>query len=136
MKQGAPPGNRNAMRHGLRSGKLPLNCVYIERQINKLRRTLEDAVVAAHREVTILHASSIETACKWEMHGALALKWLREQGKNLKPMELLNFSQAIAKASTERDKAIATLKLDRDIKDDILEQLYRRVPKAITNGAS
>ena len=56
----------------------------------------------------------------------LALRWLRVKGDKLTPTEQLTFSREIAKASTERDKAIAMLKLDRDAGDSILDTLYAR----------
>lgn len=128
-------GNRNSMRHGLRAGKLPHDCQHVEIQCNLLRRQLEDAVVTARGEVTLLDAANIQTAIKWERHGALALRWLRVQGDQLKPTDQLTFSREIARASTERDKALAALKLDRDAKDGILDALYARVPKLL-NGSS
>src|SRR5205085_2442552 len=103
-------GNRNAMRHGLKAGKLPVDCAYIEIACNALRRQLEDAVLAARGEVTLLDAASIQTSVKWERHAALALRWLRVKGNELKLVEQLTFSREIARASTERDKALAALK--------------------------
>lgn len=112
---GKPPlGNRNGMRHGLTAGKLPLNCAYIENLCNRLRRQLEDSVMQQRGEVTLADADSIQTAVKWERHGALALRWLRVKGDELKPTESLTFSREIAKASTERDKAIIALRLHDD----------------------
>ena len=111
-KSGPPIGNRNGMRHGLTAGKLPLSCKYLENQINRLRRDLEDRVMTLKGEVSILDAANIQTVCKWERHGGLALRWLRIEAENLKPSDRLNFSREIAKASSERDKAIACLGLD------------------------
>ena len=111
-RSGPPKGNENALRHGLKSGKLPKDARYIEHQMNGLRRTLEDAVVAARGEVTIPGAAAIQTAVKWERHGALCLRWLRVEGDKLKPEQKMTFSREIARASAERDKAIAALQLD------------------------
>jgi hypothetical protein len=122
-KRGAKPGNRNNLRHGLRAGKLPLDAAHVENQCNALRRTLEDAVLAARGAVTLTDAANVATATKWERHGALCLRWLRK-AKDLKPLEQLTFSREIAKASTERDKAIALLRLDRDPDADAFENLY------------
>ncbi len=111
-RSGPPKGNRNGMRHGLKAGKLPLGAEYIENQMNAFRREIEDAVIAAKGEINLTDAASIQTAMKWERHGALALRWLRKEGEELKPVERLQFSREIARASTERDKAIAVLGLD------------------------
>jgi hypothetical protein len=116
------------LRHGLRSSALPDGCKYISLQRDKLRRQLEDAVLAARGKITLSDASLISTACEWSQHAALAKRWLRLQGDKLKPMELLNFSREAAKASSERDKAIAALNLDRDITDDLL---YGRTPRLL-----
>jgi hypothetical protein len=106
-------GNTNAIRHGLTCGKLPPNCQHIEIKINGLRRTLEAAVVAAKGEVGLVDAACIQTACKWERHGALALRWLVKAGDTLKPTDRLTFSREIARASAERDKALQALGLDQ-----------------------
>jgi len=113
--RGAPAGNQNGrgnIRHGLRAGSLPRDAKHVEHQTNALRRELEAAVMAAKGEVTLLDAATIQTAVKWERHGALALRWLRIEGEKLKPIDRLTFSREIARASAERDKALAALGLD------------------------
>ena len=115
---GEKRGNSNGMRHGLKAGKLPADAKHIEIQINLFRREIEGSVLRAKGEITLMDAASIQTACKWERHGALALRWLRKEGNNLKPTERLAFSREIARASTERDRALALLKLDRDVIKD------------------
>jgi hypothetical protein len=101
------------MRHGLQAAKLPKNCQYIEIRLNRFRRQLEDALMASKGEVSMSDAAIINTALKWERHGALASRWLRLEGNELKPADKLSFSREIAKASTERDKALSALDLDR-----------------------
>lgn len=128
----AGKGNRNALRHGLKAGALPAGCKHVEHQCNALRRQLEDAVIAIRGEISLVDAANIQTAIKWERHGALALRWLRVKGSGLKPMETLQFSREIAKASTERDKALAALRLDRDsAKDLLMDKLYQK-PRLLT----
>jgi hypothetical protein len=121
-------GNRNAMRHGLKAGKLPADALYIEIRTNQLRRNLEDAVIAARGEVSLIDAANIQTAIKWERHGCLAQRWLDKKAKELKPMEQLQFSREVAKASTERDKAIAALRLDVQPKPIELTEYLARLP--------
>jgi len=134
-KSGPAAGNTNAIRHGLTCGKLPADCQHVEIKINGLRRTLEAAVMEAKREISLIDAATIQTACKWERHGALALRWLVKAGDSLKPLERLKFSEAIAKASAERDRALQMLKIDRDAKDNVLEALYSRQPTSSQNSA-
>jgi len=111
---GAPKGSCNHIRHGLTAGKLPKDAKYIEWQMNSLRRQLEAAVLESKGAVDLVDAASIQTAVKWEWHGALCLRWLRLEGNALKPAERLNFSREIARASAERDKAIAALSLSKE----------------------
>jgi hypothetical protein len=49
---------------------------------------------------------------KWERHGLLAAHWLRREAATLSASDRLKFSEAIAKASDARDKAIRSLGLD------------------------
>lgn len=111
-RKGGQRQNRNALRHGLRAGQLPKDAKHVEFQCNILRRQLEDSVLAERGRVTINDAAAIQTALKWERHSALCMRWLRLKGEELKPEQFLRFSESIAKASSERDKAIRTLALD------------------------
>jgi hypothetical protein len=111
-RSGPPRGNDNAARHYLRAGKLPPKLQYIEHRINAFRRHLEAAVAAAKGEVSIVDAAAINSACKWERHGLLAQHWLRHEAENLSASDRLRFSEAIAKASDNRDKNLRTLGLD------------------------
>ncbi|MCH8047426.1 MAG: hypothetical protein IID44_27320 [Planctomycetes bacterium] len=110
-KRGAPRDNRNALRHGLRGGQLPADAKYVENRLNAFRRNLEDAVLVVSGEVDIPAAAAIQTALRWERHACLAQRWLTKAYDELKPLDRLHFSREIARASTERDKAIATLEL-------------------------
>ena len=109
---GAQPGNRNRLRHGLRCGQLPKDAKYIEIRLCKFRQRLEDAVIDTRGEVSLVDAAAIQTCLRWERHAALAQRWLTKAGETLKPTDRLNFSREIARASSERDKALAALKLD------------------------
>lgn len=134
-KRGGQSANRNALRHGLKAGQLPRDAKYIEVRLNIFRRQLEDAVLAAKREVSLADAAAIQTCLRWERHAALAQRWLVKADKTMSPTEKLNFSREIARASTERDRAIAALELDRDSQAGILDALYSRIP-AIANGGT
>lgn len=111
-RSGPPKGSTNAAKHYMRAGKLPKCMKYIETRINGFKRHLEALVLDARGEVTVTDAAHIDTAAKWERHGCLALRWLRTEGENLKPSEKLSYSEAIAKASMNRDKAIEKLELN------------------------
>ncbi len=109
--RGAPSGNRNSLRHGLRAGRLPPGCNSIRHAIDELRRQLEDAVLSVHGQIDIVAAAQIQSAVRWERHAMLAQRWLRLRADLLQPAELLAFSRDIARASSERDKVINALNL-------------------------
>ena len=127
-KVGAPRGNLNAARDGLAItrlclGTLPAAWANIGRVCADLRRALEDAVVERRGKVTLSDAFTIQTACKWERHGMLATKWLRDNPE-MPPRERLDFSREIAKASEARDRAVKALEVDpRDV--DPWEEMWR-----------
>ena len=73
---------------------------------------MEDAVVELKGGIGILDAANVNSVLKWERHGMLAAHWLRNEAEKLTPTERLKFSEAIAKASDARDKAIRALGLD------------------------
>lgn len=128
------PRSGNHLRHGLHAGQLPRDAKHIEIRMNILRRNLEAAVLEARGEVTLTDAAAVQTATRWERHALLAQRWLTKQYDKLTPEQRLTFSREVAKASAERDKALACLRLDRDAKGkDMLDELYARVPKML-NG--
>jgi hypothetical protein len=132
-RSGAPKGNSNAVRHGLAGGKLPKGCQYIENRVNALRRIVETVLIEAKGEIGIVDAAAVNSILKWERHGLLAAHWLRKEADKLSASDRLKFSEAIAKASDNRDRNIRLLGLDRDRSDNIIDALYKRVP-AVTNG--
>ncbi|MEX1095239.1 MAG: hypothetical protein WED34_04270 [Planctomycetales bacterium] len=99
-------------RYGLQGGKLPKGCQYIENRVNILRRQVEEAVLERKGEITFVDAANVNSILKWERHGLLANHWLRKEAEKLSPTERLKFSEAIAKASDARDRAIRALGLD------------------------
>jgi hypothetical protein len=109
---GAPMGNKNATRHGLVAGRLPAGCRYIARDISRFRSALEQAVIDAGRDIDIMAAAAIQSATRWETHAQLCRRWLRTEA-NLDPDQRLAFSREIARASSERDKCLDRLGLDR-----------------------
>ena len=111
-KPGAPLGNRNSLRHGLRAGQLPPGCSGIVKALGAFRRSLEDAVMVNHNEIRLVDAASISTAMRWERHARLAQKWLTDHFDELTHADRLNYSKAVAQASENRDRAIRSLDID------------------------
>lgn len=136
-KGGAPRGNVNAQRHGMRGGTLPKGCRYIEHRVNTLRREVEAAILEAKGEIGIVDAAAVNSILKWERHGLLAAHWLRHEAEKLSAGDRLRFSEAVAKASDNRDRNIRVLGLDRTTKDRIIDALYRTplLSAAVDSGA-
>lgn len=109
---GPPKGSTNAIRHGMMTSKLPKKLEWVEKKANAFRRRLEAAVEEAKGDITLTDAATINTAVKWERHAMLAQAWLREQEATLSASDRLRFSEAIAKASDNRDRNIRQLGLD------------------------
>lgn len=120
----APPKPR----FGMYGGKLPKGCTYIENRVNSLRRQVETALVTAKGDIGLVDAAAVNSILKWERHGLLVQHWLRHEVSKLSPIERLKFSEAIAKASDNRDRNIRALGLDRDTEENVLDALYKRLP--------
>lgn len=131
-RSGPRKGNSNAQRHGLKSGKLPPDAKYIEIRINVIRREIESAVMATKGEISMTDAALVQTCIRWEKHAVLAQRWLTKEHDKLSASERLRFSEAVCKASDNRDKALVALKLNHNTKDTLVERLYSAIP-AITN---
>jgi hypothetical protein len=123
-KQGAPIGNRNSLRHGLRAGSLPKGASYIKREINLLRREIETAVMNRHGEIDLYRAALIQTAIRWERHGMLVQRWLRREAGEMDAAQRLAYSRDIARASESRDRCLKELGLNAGDHADILDALY------------
>lgn len=123
-RSGAKKGNQNSTRHGMKGGKLPPGCGFIEARCNDLRRQVEAAVLGVKGVISITDAAAINSILKWERHGLLAAHWLRKEADKLSAGDRLRFSEAVAKASDNRDKNIRSLGLDRDAGEVIFQRLY------------
>lgn len=130
-KVGAPRGNTNAARHGmtisrLSLGNMPPRWANVGRVCSELRRALENAVAELRGEVNLTDAATIQTAVRYERHAQLAQKWLRDNPDMAVDVRM-EFSHAIAHASSQRDKAIKALGIDkRPPPGDVWDDLYRR----------
>lgn len=106
----APTQNENARKHGLYSGSIGRGNGWIRRACATFQVALEAAVIDARGEVNIRDAAAIQTAIRWERHAQLAQKWLR-LNPELEVEKKLHFSREVARASSERDKALDALRL-------------------------
>lgn len=116
-RPGPPLGSRNNFRHGLRGTGLPAKCRKLETALNAFRRTVEDAVIDARGEIGLMDAAAINTAYRHERHALLAARWLNLNAEQMTHSERLQYSAAVASASSARDKALQSLNLNRDAGD-------------------
>jgi hypothetical protein len=110
---GAPLGNRNNQRHGMRGSGLPKGCGHIRAATNVFRRQIESEVLAARGEITLVDSAYVNTAFRAERHAQLAMRWLTLEAENMSPADRLAYSREVVTASIARDKAIAALNLPR-----------------------
>lgn len=111
-RMGPPLGSQNHLKHGLRAGRLPKGCGYISTRVEKLREVIETQLCDQKGEVTITEAATINSMVRWERHALLAMRWLRQHVDDMTHDQRLAYSREIARASSERDKCLRSLKLD------------------------
>ena len=133
-------GNLNRFKHGcshlrIAGSKLPKGCMRAERIRNVLRSLLEAAVLARRDEIDVYHACLIQTAIRWETHSRLAARWLRLQYDQLSPADRLAYSREVASASTNRDRCLRALGIDRQAAGNLLDRLYSTAEPVLTPPA-
>jgi hypothetical protein len=131
-KGGAPRGNRNSLRHGLRAAGLPKGFAWLERELRTLRKALERAVVEKHGEVDVLAAASISTAIRGEQAARLIGRWLAKECDSMTASDRLNYTREIVKASESRDRAIRSLDLEPTAQQKSKRE-FNRAYAAISN---
>jgi hypothetical protein len=118
-KGGAPRGNQNAMRHGLRSGMLPKGAEYIRRQCADFRQSVEDAVLTLDGGIGVYQASLVQSCTSHLRHALLCRKWLKDSFDALSHVERLTYSREITRALDSRDRVLKALGLDRSQRDAV-----------------
>ncbi|MEQ8787144.1 MAG: hypothetical protein RIC55_12635 [Pirellulaceae bacterium] len=114
-RPGAPTGNRNATRHGLRGSGLPPGCSYLASQLTTFRRYLRGLVAERQGNVSIYAEAVIQSACRHEKRALLSARWLRIEGDRLNIDQRSKLLRDEATATDARDKCLAALGLDRQI---------------------
>jgi hypothetical protein len=74
---------------------------------------LEAAVMEARGEITLVDAAYVNTAFRAERHAQLAQRWLALEAATMTPADRLSYSREVARASQQRDVAIAALNLPK-----------------------
>jgi len=122
-------GNRNAIRHGLSTGKLPPELQYVEIRCNEFRRILEDQLVASDHTIRQIDAATI-----WAVIKRFREVMLRERRMRFIQEGCAEWFAHVEQAATAAEKLVKLLDrlpLNRDSKSNVLNALYRVVP---TNG--
>lgn len=111
-RRGAPIANTNSVRHGLKANRLPARLAWADRRVNAFRKVVENAVIAAKHEVTLVDAATINTLIRFEKHAVLCGHWLSKEIDNLSNADRIAFSREVANASAQRDKCLRQLGID------------------------
>ncbi len=101
--------------HGLLVGSLPKGMASITRAVNHLKLLLEAQAVSQLKVVGPVELMVVQTALRWERHGLVCQRALRHL--TLSPDQYLAFSREVARASSERDKALRSLGLKASLPD-------------------
>lgn len=110
-RPGAPLGNENARRHGLRSPRSPKSDRYIDRTVQEFRRSVETSVLAACGEISVFHAALIHTSCEATRVALAEMQELRKliEADKLDHQHRTAKRQAALKALDLRDRKLREL---------------------------
>src|SRR5580704_1541002 len=103
---GAPDGNANALKNGLRCGKFPPGSEYLIKQVASFRKVAEAAILDARGQLGFYETSLLQTAIEHYSHGLRVRRWLRVGWNDLNLDQRLAYSREIARAFSERDKVL------------------------------
>jgi hypothetical protein len=109
---GAPLGNSNAYKHGLRTAKLGPQMEYIHRKANLFRATAEAETLSLRGKLGIWEQSLLQSAAQWLICALKIERLLRLGDAELTSDQKVNYSERIAKACNERDRCLQRLGLD------------------------
>ena len=128
-KGGAPQGNRNATRHGLRASSLPPGCLYLQSQLTAFRRYIRDELVARDsRPTTTYQEAILQSAVRHETRAVLAGRWLRKEAAKLTIEQRISLTREIGNATDARDRCLKMLGLDQDARQGAIDALYTTEP--------
>ena len=124
---GAPIGNRNSLRHGLRAGRLPPKCSYIRRMTDDLRRHLENDVLNRRGAIDTYAAALIQSAIRHERRCLLLQRWLRDENETLAIADRMRILADVSAATESRDRCLRHLGLDRTAEHDFWDDFYSHI---------
>jgi hypothetical protein len=123
---GAPKGNSNSMKHGLRSARLPAGSGYIAREANLFQKAVEAAILDSFGSIDILRAALVQTSVQWLMHAMKLRRLLRLKADDLTIDQMVNFAERACRALAERDRCLVKIGLEKG--DERHMTLYAALP--------
>lgn len=115
---GAPKGNVNGLRHGLRGDRkfpianLPRGFRHISEPVLALRRYLEQATYERYGQVSLTHESLINLIVECELNRQMVSNALRKHVSQGELDRGTSYTAKIQDATVQRHKAMAELRLD------------------------
>jgi hypothetical protein len=129
---GAPVGNSNARRHGLRSPRSAQPDRWIDRQTDEFRRGLEHDVLTVHGEIGIMAAALVHSAVEATRQALAELRELRTAYDKMDPSQRSQKRHAAVRLLDMRDKKIAQLGLAVGGKRESFDDMYRQLKQEAT----
>jgi hypothetical protein len=123
-RRGAPSGNTNALKTGLRSGKFPPGTEYLIKEITRFKHLCSAAIAEIHGELGFQQVALLQTACEHYSHGLRVRRWLRVGWDDLTADQVIAYSREIGQAFDKRDKVLKQLGIDARPHDEGKRTLY------------
>jgi hypothetical protein len=110
-KGGAPVGNVNALKHGLRGSKMPRSARYVENALASFRNAILDELASIRdtKDLSVADSATVNRAIRCETRARLALHWLRSEDDKLSMDDRLRLLDVVSAATESRDKALSQL---------------------------
>lgn len=122
-RHGALPGNKNAVRSGFHTQKLPAGCEDIEAATCVLGEQLEAEILARHGEIDVYRAALIRNCVLHERRLQLVQRWLRIKGPKLEISDRTQLLRDAGSAAKDLTKTMQELGLDQKAQGKIWEHL-------------
>lgn len=126
-KGGAPKGNGNAIRHGLRGVRGPKGDRYIDSNVFEYRRELEAEVLDRYGKISVQHAEIIQTACEALRHSWRCNRWLKKDFDGMSHDSRRQYSRDALDALELRNKLTARLRGGGTTQDNDLDPVTKAV---------
>lgn len=122
-KRGPPLGHQNAVKHGcaprkrdaIQFDQLPPGCEEIGKILWEFHNSLKKIVLEKNEgQINLAQSGAIDSACMWERHRLLCLRWLHAGFAEMTWDQRRQFSLDAARASGSRDACLKGIGLSVD----------------------